>query len=321
MMAALVAGCEEFGQELSPERLAAIQAQTRRLSDIDQDLAQKGLSARAAGVPEVRVPISFHSSQPMVRLTLANGASRKVMFDTGATLSVLGAKEALKHGAMWVDARDVPEITGRGVLGEEPFSPAVLPDVRVGDWKVGSIPILVPAERARLAPGLSIALLGFQVVRKHCSFVTIDYPNKELVFGFGGSYQPSGSANARRSPLRISGGVPMTRLSSGGVSWEAVVDTGSFNGVEISASVARSMGRERDGIGVPNMTLGGVGGMKTGAEVGLRYIFLPELRACGMVHRNAQVDISPGIPRIGSFFLQDYKVTIDLKNRTLWLEW
>lgn len=319
----LMTGCEEFAKELSPETLAAMQERTRRLSQIEAELASRGLKPRPGppGVDEVRVQLSFPSEQPHLRVGLAQGGAKRMMFDTGASLTVLGPNEALKHGALFVSPHDVPEMPAQGVLGVEPFRPAVLPGVELGSWKVGPLPILVPAETARLGPGMRLYILGFDVVRRHCSYVTVDYQGKELVFGFRNPYQPSGRANVRQSSFRIDQGVPVTRLTSGNVSWDAILDTGSFNGVEISESVARAMGREKDGILVGGMRLGGVGGMKTSEEVGLRYLFLPELRVCGMTHRKAQVDIAPGMPRVGSFFFQDYKVTFDLRSQKLWLEW
>ena len=270
---------------------------------------------------EVRVPLAFPGGQPHVRVVHSQGGSRKMMFDTGASLTVLSQREALRHGALWVDPRDVPEISARGVLGTESFQPAMLPGLQIGAWNAGPVQILVPPANAQTGLRGGLAILGFGTVARSCSYVTVDYPARELVLGFGKSYQPSNRTNVRRSEFFVESGVPMTRLRSGRVSWDAILDTGSFNGIEISASVARAMGREHEGIVVRGMSVAGVGGTKTSEEMGLRHIVLPELRAMGMTHRKAQVDIAPGPPRVGSFFFQDYKVTFDVRREKLWLEW
>lgn len=316
-------GCEELGGGLSPRTLAEIQAGTRRLTAIDSDLKGKGLTLRTAAPAGdvVQVPMRMKNGLPFIQVGVGAAGSKSLLFDTGATMSVLGAKEALDGGAYFVDSRDVKQIMARGVFGTEAFLPALVPKWSVGDWSVGTMPVLVPAERAVHSPGSSLKIMGFYAPKVQCSYVTVNYLTEEVIFGFRQAYRPSGYSRVRSSPMSVDSGVPMSRLSVGGVSWDAILDTGSFNGIEINEGVAQAMGRARDGTGVSGLRLGGVGGMKSAEEVGLRYIQVASLNACGMVHRNAQVDIAPGPPRVGSFFFQDYKVTFDIRNRKLWLEW
>lgn len=318
-----LSGCEEFGGAISPQTLAAMQARTRRLTEIVGELKKQGHSVaiETPSTNEVRVPLRFKGTHPYIDVDTASGGRILMLFDTGASLSVMGPKDALKHGALFVDSRDVRDVMAEGIFGTEAFRPALVPQLKIGKWSVGAVPILVPAESAVVTPGSSLKIVGFNVPLKVCSYVTVNYLKKEAVFGFGQPYQPSGYARVRQSPMSFVRGVPTARLSVGNVSWDAILDTGSFNGIEINETVAHAMGRSKEGIGVSGLRLGGVGGVKSSEEIGLRYIHVPSLEACGMVHRNAQIDISRGQPRVGSFFFQDYKVTFDILNRRLWLEW
>ena len=49
-------------------------------------------------------------------------------------------------------------------------------------------------------------------------------------------------------------------------------------------------------------------------------VTLPEISLAGGRYPKAEVDISPGMPRLGSFFLKDYRVTFDFQRKRLWLE-
>lgn len=122
-------------------------------------------------------------------------------------------------------------------------------------------------------------------------------------------------------PFRLQHGVPFVTLKSGKVTWEAIVDTGSFNGVEISEDVAMRLGVHRSGTPVRGLHLLSIGGTVTSEQINLRTVRLPEVRFMGGRYTNAEVDISPGPPRVGSGFLKDYRVTFDFKKRSLWLEW
>ena len=48
---------------------------------------------------------------------------------------------------------------------------------------------------------------------------------------------------------------------------------------------------------------------------------LPQLEALGGQYEAAEVDVTLGLPSLGSYFLKDYRVTFDMEQGQLWLEW
>jgi hypothetical protein len=114
----------------------------------------------------------------------------------------------------------------------------------------------------------------------------------------------------------------MARVSVGKVSWDAIVDTGSCFGVEIDQRLAQRLGQGTGGQAVSgNFVMIGVGGTTTPEKAGVRVITVPRMTTMGSTFSNAQIDVMPGPARIGSFFLQNYRVTFDFRRQLVWLEW
>jgi hypothetical protein len=115
--------------------------------------------------------------------------------------------------------------------------------------------------------------------------------------------------------------VPFIDLKAKGVKWSCIIDTGSFNGIEIDEAIAKKLGVQDQGKIVEGLILVAVGGMVSSDKARLRTVTLPEITLLGESHKQAEVDISPGIPRVGSFYLKDYRVTFDFRQKRVWLEW
>ena len=88
--------------------------------------------------------------------------------------------------------------------------------------------------------------------------------------------------------------------------WQSIIDTGSFNGVEINEDIARKLSVQDQGRPVEGMILIAVGGTVTSDHANIRTVTLPEIKFCGGKYPQAEADISPGVPRVGSHFLKDY---------------
>jgi hypothetical protein len=41
----------------------------------------------------------------------------------------------------------------------------------------------------------------------------------------------------------------------------------------------------------------------------------------GSYYPFAQVDVMPGPSRLGTYLLEDYRVTLDFEHQVLWVEW
>jgi hypothetical protein len=242
------------------------------------------------------------------------------MLDTGAARLVMGARSAAKARVPTVKAGEV-QATMIGVVGTEPGLVGMLGPLTIGTWQVPSWPCFVRTFESH-GQGASYPenILGFDLAARWCSFLTVDYRSRQSVFGFGLGYRPRGP-RISQAPFHLRDGVAFITLESGGVSWEAVVDTGSFNGIEIDEAIAKKLGVQDQGQVVKGLVLMAVGGAVTSDQARLRSIMLPSLKLLGARYPRARVDISPGIPRVGSGFLRDYRVTFDFQQRKLWLEW
>jgi hypothetical protein len=134
------------------------------------------------------------------------------------------------------------------------------------------------------------------------------------------SFQPR-SSRATRVPFRMIGGLPVIRVSAGGLAWDAVVDTGSSWGVVIDQTTAARLGQARGGQGLgPGLLLSGVGGSVRADRAGARIIRVPEVSLCGQSYRGAELYVMPGPMRIGSRFWHGTRMTLDFSTNTLWVE-
>jgi hypothetical protein len=70
----------------------------------------------------------------------------------------------------------------------------------------------------------------------------------------------------------------------------------------------------------PGLINTAIGGMSDASEAGVKISSLKRLNGLGPPHTDAEIAITGGGARVGSFFFQDYRTTFDLKNQTLWLE-
>jgi len=87
------------------------------------------------------------------------------------------------------------------------------------------------------------------------------------------------------------------------------------------AAAAQKLGVQDQGRPVEGLFLAGVGGTISSEKAKLRTLTFDEISLAGGSYPKAEVDVSPGLPRIGSFFLKDYRVTFDFRRKRLWLEW
>ena len=272
----------------------------------------------------VRIPMKMdHAGLPMVKVSFNDRRSEDILLDTGATLSVLDAALAVRNRIATVPGVR-PEMAG--VMGNESGMGAVIETMQIGPWRLDNLPCVVRLQRSSggldfLSSDFAISVLGFHLAQKHCSHLTLDYPRRVVEFGFGGFRGPA-SRNHTKSSFRLKYGVPMARVSVGKVSWDAIVDTGSCFGVEIDQKLAQRLGQGTGGQAVSgNFVMIGVGGTTTPEKAGVRVITVPRMTALGSTFSNAQIDVMPGPARIGSYFLQNYRVTFDFRRQLVWLEW
>jgi hypothetical protein len=167
----------------------------------------------------------------------------------------------------------------------------------------------------------TINLLGMDVMRHTCSYVTLDYPAGKAVFGFAGSYQPEGGRPVWSAPMTSKGGLVTVRVGDGRSTWSAIVDTGSSGCVEISEIDAGRGGNRyaqrsaavpvfRVGVGIPNSP----------AATTTRATRIDSLDHLGPRLLRVPTLIVPDNSKIGSGLFRPFRVTLDFRRSVLWLE-
>ncbi len=287
---------------------------TQRLATVDARVRSE-LPAQA-----VTLPFEFRSNTPVIKASVADGRSVAMLLDSGAARTVLSSQAALQFGVPTIRSNEA-KATLLGVVGQEEGLVGMISSLRLGGWHVPAYPCFVRTFQT-IGGGVLYAdnILGFDLVSRYCTCLTLDYPRREVTFGFGRPFQAKSGPGVQSAPLRFKDGVASVDLACKGVKWTCILDTGSFNGIEISEGVAKKLGVQDQGDVVKGLMLVAVGGAVTSDHVRLRTVKLPELTLLGGRYQDVEVDISPGLPRVGSFFLKDYRVTFDFRRMRVWLE-
>ena len=266
---------------------------------------------------EVVVPMQLRAGTPQVMARINGRAAIPLMLDTGATMSVFEPAVATGCGLL-PTSRSRVEV--RGVHGSTGASQAVMSTLALGQWRATDGPCLVRGSTGFRSGGLGSAILGLDHLRRYCSFMTIDYQRGSVELGFARTFQPSSGA-VTRTPLRWVNGLPVIRVSSGGIAWDAVVDSGSSWGIVIDQSLAARLGHAHDGMRMgERLILSGVGGSVRADQVGARTIQVPATTLCGETHPGTILYVMPGPMRVGSRFWQGTRLTLDFRGNALWLE-
>ncbi len=291
---------------------------------IRRDAFEAALTGQSkTGDGRVRLPFAMEDDAvPVLQGEINDLAGVPLILDTGASATLLHAATAARTGVRMLSAED-GSVPMQGIIGREEARIGLVQTLRLGGWTVEGFPCLVRLHENRvgLAGGsLRHNLLGFDLLRRHCRYVTLDFPGRTVEFAFAGRFQPQSGRHAAWAPFTIRQGTPFITLGSGKQRWQAIVDTGSFNGIEISREVAERLGVADQGQPVEGLILMSVGGTVTSDHAGLRTVRLADLSLFGETWRGAPVDISPGPPRVGSFFLRDYRVTFDFQTGRIWME-
>ncbi|WP_395742093.1 aspartyl protease family protein [Prosthecobacter sp.] len=265
---------------------------------------------------DVVLPMQLRAGTPHVMARINGEPPIPLLLDTGATLSIFEPDVATSLGLLPSGGRRVQV---RGVHGTAGASQALMGTMDLGAWHATNVPCLVRGISSFRPAGLGSAILGMDHLRRHCSFLTIDYQRNCVELCFSRSFRPI-SGSATRTPLRWAMGMPVIRVSSGGISWDAVVDSGSTWGIVVDQSTAARLGHARDGVGMAGVILSGVGGSVTAEKAGARMIQVPAATLCGETHPDSTLYVMPGPRRVGSQFWRGTRLTVDFRGNSLWLE-
>ena len=318
-----LAGCSQLSDHGPVSEKTKTQMEAMVLTK--HEFLRRMQSKRSIPSQPVTVPFHMKAGVPVLKAAMNGHGMVPMMMDTGASRTMIQATTAVAKRVHVLRAEDAT-VEMQGVVGREQGRIGLLNPLVLGGWSLSGYPCLVRTYENRVASrggetAFPESLLGFDVALQHCKYLTMDYRSKNITFGFGRAFQAPGGKRAAYAPFKVKNGVPFITLDSGGKSWEAIVDTGSFNGVEISEEVAQRLGVQDQGVAVKGLYLMAVGGTVSSAQARLRTVKLPDLTFLGDKYEDVEADIAPGPPRVGSFFLKDYRVTFDLVQKRLWLEW
>jgi len=316
-------GCSEFADH-GPVS-AKIQAQMEAMVVTKAQFLRQMEGCRVIPDKSVSLPFQMSNGVPVLKASINGNKPILMMYDTGASRSLIQVNTVVANKVLVLPAAEAT-VEMQGVVGKEQGRIGLLNSLSLGEWTLSGYPCLVRTFENKLAHshgGHSFpdSLLGFDLALDHCSFLTLDYPSNKIIFGFSHPFEAPTGRRVSSAPFKVLQGVPHVTISSGGKTWQSIVDTGSFNGVEISEEVASLLGVQNKGKKIHGLHLMAIGGTVTSGQVNMRVVKLRDLSMLGDVYRDAEVDIAPGPPRVGSFFLKDYRVTFDFRRKRLWLEW
>ncbi|HBJ84134.1 MAG TPA: hypothetical protein DDZ88_09755 [Verrucomicrobiales bacterium] len=324
------AGCAETfavkNEAVPAEIQQKLQAQAVPAAELKISKGVLNVKARSTPPPEgvLKVPMYYENGIPHIKASLNGRKPKKFMFDTGATFSVFDAEQAVEFGM-----RTVPQVrpTMSGVLGKEPGMAALIPTVQIGSWRLENLPCILRMQRTAWGSGilkehLGISVLGVHLAAANCKYLTLDFLREEVEFGFTRSFAGKTRKHMHQTNLSMQSGVPTTTLKYGRLSWPAVVDSGSVFGVQLDPNTARVLGYKNGGWQVGgNYLITGVGGAQTPTQANVRVLEFQALGLFGSYYPFAQVDVMPGPSRLGTYLLEDYRVTLDFEHGLLFVEW
>jgi len=325
-----VTGCAESftvkNEAVPAEMQQQLQAQSIPASELNISKGALNVKTRSTPPPEgvLKVPMYFENGIPHIKASLNGRKPRKFMLDTGATFSVFDAGQAVEYGM-----RTVPQVrpTMAGVLGKEPGMAALISTVQIGSWRLENLPCIIRMQRTAWGSGilkehLGVSVLGVHLAAANCKYLTLDFLKDEVEFGFTRSFAGKTRKHMHKTNLSMKSGVPTTTLKYGRVQWEAVIDSGSVFGVQLDQGTASVLGYKDGGWNVGgNYLITGIGGAQTPEEAKVRVLEFGALGLFGSYYPFAEVDVMPGPSRLGTYLLEDYRVTLDFEHGVLWVEW
>jgi hypothetical protein len=270
----------------------------------------------------VVVPMKLRHGVPAI-LCAVNGREIWMTLDTGSQRCVLEAETAAKAGVRTM-ARSAASVEVTGTRGKEIGLVGVPKTMAVGAWKWERLPCVVRTLRSKPAPTalfskaqVAFDILGMDALGAMCSYVTVDYPRREVAFGFRKRFRPADAA-ATRQPFETRDGTPFVRASHAGREWLALVDTGASSELELNRTTAQRLGRQ------PTRTVEaiqfGLGDLGHSGRRKFECLVLPEVTCLGRSWPKAEAMLVEGDSKIGSGLLQGSRITVDFPGAQVWVE-
>jgi predicted aspartyl protease len=278
-----------------------------------------------SNVPDVvTLPMTARDGLPVIPCLLDGGFSVNMILDTGSQGCVLEAKTAVAAHIQVLNPRQT-NFKLMGIAGIESALLGLPESVSLGNWQIHHQPCLIRTHENEVRSGwpfvksraFDFNVWGMTPTRQACSWLTIDYPTKKAVFSFKGDFHPTQKGKVWSAPLLIRQGLPYVLVKSRGVTWTALVDTGSSSQAEVSETTVNKMGLCSTARIIKSTRIG-VGTSSQSATN--RYVWLPKIEKLGAPIINVNALVVNDQSKIGSGLLSAFRVTLDFKHGKLWLE-
>ena len=281
------------------------------------------LTISVEGPSKVMLPITWRGRCPYIPVGINGSRPTLLLLDTGAAISALEARTAIDHKLPLLDATTLP-VKVEGIGGQEVMR-AGFGEMSLGGWRMKNHPWLVRVHKTEmrmvgslLKESLPVNLLGISPLSSFASYLTIDYPGNHVEVGTTEPFTPR--AGSQAIPLVFVNRLPYVRLSSGNVSWLALLDSGSSFGLEVSRDIAEKLRLLESSVPVADDFQFGIGGKVDVQKADIRVAAMTNLDGLGERIPKAAVAIRPDRSLIGSYFLRHYRLTIDFKRQLLYLD-
>jgi predicted aspartyl protease len=322
VFALAVGGCVSQ-PEREPEERNALHAELNRRSMTAKELGveivestggkavrwRERLSPRQPVTVPLLPPESRFSSQPCTRGKL-NGREITVSLDTGASFTAVGAEDALAANLKIANPKEFKN-TFQGLAGAEENYYGLADTLELGELKFQNVFCVVRPEHGVSGTNRLNNILGLASLAK-LNWFTIDYPSRTVTFCADQPLplieNPVATINFDFVAMQM-----RTDMILNGVQVATIIDTGSDAPIMLPGRLVKEMGLSgRAEKGKPGRYMG-IGGI-----VETRSFVIEEIRLGKHQFTNIEVVSGPDNfpPTIGSDFLNEYRVTVDvLKSR------
>jgi predicted aspartyl protease len=325
-LAVSLAACDSvLHREINSRQQQKLGVQTLNADESRRRLAGAGTNAISITGPDtVTLPLlPAQGFCPVIRVAVNGAKPQPFLLDTGATFGVFQARTAIEHRVPVLDP-SVWSIRSKGIGGTEMFKGSFV-NLSVGEMQFVNIPQMVrqfrndlPVLGSWVTESLDVDILGINPLARICTYMIVDYPARRVTFAKGHLFsQRPGSTPI---PLIWKNNLPYVKLYADGVSWDALVDTGSAFGIEVTRSVAQQLRIDTQSVPALDTYQFGIGGGVDVRKAGINVSRITVLEGLGPALVNQPVGIRPDIALIGSSFLKNFRLVIDFRRNAMFLD-
>jgi hypothetical protein len=195
--------------------------------------------------------------------------------------------------------------------------------LQLGGRDFFQVPCVVRSHQSRLEGGavfgskrVSLDVIGMDFLRKHFRWVTVDVRRGFVALGISGNFQPEVGAECWSVPVSLSQGLPFVNVTTRGVTWSALFDTGASAMAEVDVRTAQRTGVAAYA-GNGDTLRGGIG---TGSAGRVQVSQLPDVSGFGPVFSPVECLIVQDMPKIGMGLMRHFRVTLDFSRSVVWLQ-